>query len=106
MVGLELAGTLDQSESLPRRIDPAAFRHLYFERQGTYTAYWMVRTWRQHAWLAGRHDLVRLMDQVLARSDRLALARDILDGLARRGLISTALCQKLTALLFSSSIKY
>jgi hypothetical protein len=106
MVGLEMAGTLSRSESFPRQIDPAVFRHLYFERQGTYTAYWMVRTWRQRAVVAGRTDLVRLLDSLLTRSDRLGLARDIVDGLARRGLISTGLRQKLLARLFSSSIKY
>ena len=106
MIGLELAGTLGQSETLPRRINPDVFSHLYFERQGTYTAYWMVRTFRRHAVVAGRQDLVRLMDHVLARSDRLALVRDILDGLARRGIISADLSGKLMARLFRTSVKY
>jgi len=106
MVGLEITGTLEQSESLPRRIDPAVFRHLYFESQGTYPAYGILRNWRRQAWLAGRQDLVQLMDQLVARSDRLGLARNILEGLTRRGIIPAELGQRLKARLFQSSVKY
>ena len=106
MVGLELAGTLDKSETLPRKIDPARYRKVYFESQGTYTAYWMLRSYRQLAWVARRSDLVTLLDQVLGRSDRLRLSRDILEGLARRRLIPSGLSKRLIARLFRTSVKY
>lgn len=106
MVGLELAGTLGQCETLPHAIDPSVLRRAYLESQGTYTAYWMVRTYRQCALVAGRRDLVRLLDEVLARSDRLRLARDMVQGLARRGLIPASLSERLVARLFRSSVKY
>jgi hypothetical protein len=80
MVGLELAGTLGRCETLPRSIDPSQYRQVYFESEGTYGSYWIVQSLRQNAWLAGRRDLVRLMDFVLARSDRLALARGCAPG--------------------------
>lgn len=106
MVGLELAGTLGECETLPHGIDPSVLRQVYFESQGTYPAYGIVRTLRQRAWLAGRRDLVRLLDKVLARSDRLRLASDIVNGLTRHGLISAQRSTKLLARLFRSSIKY
>lgn len=106
MMGLELAGTLGKCQTLPRSIDPALYRQVYFESQGTYPAYGIVRGLRQRAWLAGRRDLVALMDQALARSDRLRLTRDVLEGLSRRGLIPTRLSQGLIARLFRRSVKY
>jgi hypothetical protein len=106
MMGLELAGTLAKCQTLPRSIDPALYRQVYFESRGTYPAYGIVRGLRQRAWLAGRRDLVALMDQALARSDRLRLTRDVLEGLARRGLIPTRLSQGLIARLFRRSVKY
>lgn len=106
MIGMELAGTLTQCETLPREILPSAVRHVYFESRGTYAAYWMLRKFRQRAWMAGRLDLVRLMDQVLARSDRIRVARDVLEGLARRRLIPAGLSKALIAHLFRSSVKY
>ena len=106
MMGLELAGALAQCQTLPPSIDRALYRQVYFESGGTYPAYGIVRGLRQRAWLAGRRDLVSLMDQALARSDRLRLARDVLEGLARRGLIPARLSQRLVARLFRSSVKY
>ena len=106
MVGMELAGMLGRCETLPRAIDLSVFRNVYFESQGTYNAYGMLRRYRQLAWLAGRHDLVRLLDHVLQRSDRLGFTRDVIQGLARRGLIPAELSKNLIARLFRSSVKY
>jgi len=106
MVGLELAGMLGRCETLPRAIEPSVFRNVYFESQGTYSAYGMLRRYRQLAWLAGRHDLVRLLDHVLQRSDRLGFTRDVIQGLARRGLMPAELGKNLIARLFRSSVKY
>jgi hypothetical protein len=106
MVGLELAGTLGKCETLPRAIDPDALRQVYFESAGTYAAYWMARFFRERAWLAGRRDLVELLDHALKRSDRLRFTRDVLDGLGRRGLIPARVSRRLIASLFRSSVRY
>lgn len=106
MLGLELAGTLERSETLPRQIDPAVLGKVYFSTQGTYPASNVLRVYRRDAFLAGRMDLVRLLDRVLARSDRLRFAKDVIEGLARRRLIPARLGSRLVERLFRSSVKY
>jgi hypothetical protein len=106
MLGLELAGSLDKSETLPRSIEPAAFESLYLERDGTYAAYWMVLLYREQAVAMRRADLVALIDRIIARSDRLRFLRRGLDGLARRKLIPGALRDRLIGRLFNRTVKY
>lgn len=106
MIGLELAGTLHRSATLPQRIDPAMVAQVYLDSQGTYNAYGIVRSYRQAAWLAGRHDLVRLMDEVLARSDRLRLARLVVERLSRAGLIPARLGAWWVERMFHRTVRY
>jgi hypothetical protein len=106
MIGLELAGTLNRCDTLPRQIDRSVLRNVYFESQGTYPAYGILQSSRQTARVAGRMDLVTMIDEVIARSDRKRLARDVLQGLARRRLIPAGLSRRLVARLFRSSVKY
>ena len=106
MLGLELAGTLGKSETLPRAIEPESFKTLYLERNGTYTPYGMMRLFRQRAVAAGRDDLVTLIDHIIARSDRLRFIKEGLEGLARRKLIPEALRDRLLGRLFNRAVKY
>ena len=106
MLGLELAGTLGKSETLPRAIERGNFETLYLERNGTYAAYGMMRLFRERAVAVGRHDLVALIDHIIARSDRMRFLKEGLEGLARRKLIPEALRDRLIGRLFNRSVKY
>ena len=106
MLGLELAGTLGKSETLPRAIQRQNFETLYLERNGTYSAYGMALLFRPQALAARRDDLVALIDHIIARSDRLRFLKEGLEGLARRKLIPEALRDRLIGRLFNRSVKY
>ena len=106
MVGLELAGMLRHSETLPRTIDPAAFRGLYLESRSTYPAYDMVKQFLARSKAAGRDDLVDLLSGIIARSDRKRFVKESLEGLARRKLIPVTLRDWLIGRLFRRAVKY